>query len=257
MKKAYDSECKEHITVEQFENKYGKPIDQFGNKNQHGGHIVCPACDAVMSTRGQSLPLRDQTWVHPRDRTSYCPLKDIGKIKYELLTPTQRSIDQGDGLKLAFFQNWRRHWGFICTLAPMTDVNLFVAWINDMNRKNIWGYQQLEEWQLPYIFLTTCEFPPPTNDRAKQYRSSWIRFFYNDRVRTIEDLWIYIVPQWSLLKLSFVAPNGKLKKPNNDDLISAEIISPDLVWLDKNYREPHEFVVRIMDSNFSEYINKN
>lgn len=255
MKKAFDPKLNKLITVSDFDRQYGQYINQFHKVNRVSHNILCPACGAKMSPVGRNSVKRDPTWSHPHDN-EFCVLKDFGKTKYEMLMPIEPDLANATLVKLSFFHNWERHWGLIQKFAPMTDIFLFISWIRELNKKNIWAYRGLLEWHLPYIFLTTCEFPPPTNVKARSVRSTWIRFYYSNRVRTHEDIWIRVNEDWSILKLTFEVPDSSKAKPSESDLLEHESILPDHNWLfEKQFARPNRFQIERMIASFPNQLN--
>jgi hypothetical protein len=113
-----------------------------------------------------------------------------GGAKYALLSPNTLNQHSGKALRDAVLHHWKSHWGHIREIVRAADIDTFIGFIKDADRARLWEHVGLVEWHVPYIFLATCEFPPSANQKARELRPDWLRFRFDSRVRTLDDLWI-------------------------------------------------------------------
>jgi hypothetical protein len=108
----------------------------------------------------------------------------------------------------------------------------------------------LQEWFIPYIFLSTCDFPPPNNPKAAAKRPEWLRFWFDARVRTIEDLWIHTDGEFRMMRALYRTP-ARGGQPSANHLIRIEPVQPDPKFLERPARAAaHEYQVGVMKDKF-------
>lgn len=247
MKTGYDARIGANLTVPQYFDKYGPKNDEFSRPRTRPS-VICPACSQVLHTVGETGGSVDGNWAHPRDPGHICPIKDSGASKYELLRPRAPNPAAAAALRRSFFEHWQAHWSFARSLAPFADIEGFSGFIRYADRTDLWAYTTLREWHLPYVFLSTCEFPPPTG-KASSRRTEWLRFRFDSKVRTIEDLWIRVIPDLRFLKLRYRKPRSG--SPLARHYIDSVIYTPDASWMATHTTvPPHVFAVGHMHAEF-------
>lgn len=224
MKRAYIPSKKEKYAVERYVHEFGPKLDKYG-KRRWRPKAECLACGESVHSIGENGPLRDATWGHDPGGP-WCPVKEKGGGKYKLLPPATPNQEAGKTLRAAFFAQWERHWGFICKLAPMSDIHTLIGFIQHADSIRLWEQRGLQEWHLPYIFLTMCDNPPPKSAKGSAVRGEWLRFRFDARIRTIEALWIRVEPDWMLLKLIYRVP-ARGAEPGPKHLIDVQPVAPE------------------------------
>lgn len=208
--------------------------------------VICPAYRGALHTVGEA-DFVDATWAHNPTRV-FCPIKDSGKAKYELLSPKAPVSAHAIALRQSFFENWRLHWSFARSLADFAGVEDLIGFLRHADRANLWGHATLREWHLPYVFLATCEFRPPKG-KTRARRPGWLRFRFDSRLRTIEDLWIRILPDVRFLKLKYRAPRSGV--PTASHYIDSDLFGLDPTWMATHVPDaPHAYAANEMHTTF-------
>lgn len=246
MKRAFDPNSKVSLSVEDYVDREGPKLNHAGEARQRSV-MICYACGLKMHTVGETGPLRDALWAHDPDRGApWCPVKDEGGAKYLLLTPKIPNSDIGSKLRATFLANWKGHWGHIQEMAPVPNIHTFVAFIRHADKTDFWEHAGLDEWHIPYIFLVTCDFPPSSNHNAAAIRPEWLRFRFDAKVRTLEDLWIRTTGAWGFLKMKYRRP--RKGEPTPKHFIDLAPITPDPNFLGRTYPSPHPYQLKVMFS---------
>jgi hypothetical protein len=154
----------------------------------------------------------------------------------------------GKLLREKVLSNWKIHWGYIREVALMADIDTWIGFLHHADKTKFWEHAGLQETLLPYIFLATCDFPPPTNPKAALKRNYWLRFRFNSVVRTFEDLWIRTTGDWEFLKLQYRKPPSGDPRPKH--LFKIGPIVPDLTYMSRAYPTPNAFQLRRMKEDF-------
>jgi hypothetical protein len=183
MNTGYDSLLRTSLTVEKYKDEYGPKLDATGRLRLRPA-VICLACGETLHTVGEESMSVQAVWAHDPNPHISCPVKDTGGFRYELLTPLKPDKASAQPLRTAFFANWHKHWGHIRELAEYADIDTLVGFIHHADTSNFWAHQGLRDWHLPYIFLATCDFPPPRGVAGKR-RPDWLRFRFDARVRTL------------------------------------------------------------------------
>jgi len=247
MKTGFDPRLGANVTVEQYHHDYGAKLGGDG-KPRVRPSVICPACSDSLHTVGESGALIDATWAHDPSPKSWCPIKDSGAAKYILLRPTCPAPAVAAALRKSFFENWAAHWSYARSFASYADIEAFSGFIQHADKTQLWAYATLQEWQLPYAFLATCEFPPPKGSAAVR-RRNWLRFRFDAKLRTLEDLWIRIIPDLRFLKLHYRKP--RTGEPTAAHYIDCETFVPEQNWMSTHAAvPPHVFAIRHMHARF-------
>lgn len=234
------------ITVQAYQDRYGPKLD--GKTARERPPVICPACEEELHTVGENIALVDAVWAHKPSPFTTCPIKLGGTSRYALLTPRTPDHARAEALRARFFENWRAHWSYARSFAKFADIEAFSAFIDHADRSNLWAYATIEEWQLPYTFLSMCEFPPPAG-RAAVLRRDWYRFRFDSKLRSLEDLWIRVIPDLRLLRLVYRTPRRGV--PTITHYLDYKSFTLDSSWMASHVAAtPHDFAVRHMHTAF-------
>ena len=244
METAFHARVGRNVSVKEFKELEGPKLDGRAMPRQRPLPI-CLACRVPLHTIGEDSGTVVPTWGHDPSKGTYCPIKTDGGGRYELLPPTERDVAAGERVRAQFFAHWMQHWGFIRAVAPYADIYVFVRFLKRMDSLGLWEQRHLEVWHVPYIFLSSCDFPPSGG------RMTWLRFRFDGRYRTIQDLWIRAEPGFHFLCLEYRAPARK-PEPGPNEFIAAHPVYVGTRWLDDTFASPHEVALREMKRAFSD-----
>lgn len=238
MDRAVYSKTSKLITVAEYIELEGTKLDHLGLP-RHRAQVTCPACGEPVHTVGEGTGNRANVWAHdPNPNGPWCPIKTEGGARYELLAPTTPDEAAGEELRASFLENWKIHWGFIIELAPVADIHAFENFIRNADRTRFWQHVDLQEWQIAYAFLALCDFPP------KLHRTEWLRFMFDNKVRTFEDLWIRTEGDWKFLKMRYRKPRSGIPGPSH--YIDCDIFNPEPNYASRALPSPHPYQVGVM-----------
>lgn len=247
MDKAYIPQTGRALTVPEY-------VKQFGPKLSASGAPLrrpiaqCRVCQILMHTKNENIPGRVQGWAH-NPSTTWCPLKDSAKVPYQLLTPTQPDKAAGRRRREDFLWNWKHHWGLVRSIVPRCDINQLIDFIGQADNTGFWDHVDLEEWYLPYIFLSFFEFPPPKTPAAARGQPTWIRCYFDARVRGYRDLWIQTNGSWGFFVAHYQVP-ARGASPGPKHLISDAPYAVDNTFLTRPAPVPHPFAENAMRAKF-------
>lgn len=214
----------------------------------------CTACREPMKLVGEDRPPHDRHFSHigSSDDAPYCPLRNIADHKYEFLTEAPEDSAHGRALRASFFRNWKYHWRLLNShLDGISDVFAFINMIHVADKTRLWNRPSLQEWELPYIFLVWQDYPPVRNKKAGGYlRKEWYRFWFDSRVRTLEDIWIRTQGRWTIVRATYAIPRTG-KAPGLAQLRKTKVIYVDDGFLTRAAPpEPRRFAIEKMHEAF-------
>lgn len=247
MEYAYDPTSGRNLTVDGYKDLYGSKRDKNAQLRKRPT-LRCLACNIALHTVAEDSGTSVPVWGHDPAPGTFCPIKTEGAAKYQLLAPKEHDPAAGQALRASFFSNWEAHWGYVRKVVPLADIHTLIGFLKVADKTQFWNQRHLEEWHIPYVFLSTCEFPPPAGPTAK-HRPEWLRFRFDSRYRTLEDLWIYAEPSFSFIKLSYRNP-ARRREPGPADFLVADNVPVDPKWLARTYSTPHAYVVDKMSKEF-------
>ncbi|MDT8337433.1 MAG: hypothetical protein RQ856_06380 [Candidatus Izemoplasmatales bacterium] len=237
------------ITVVEYIEEFGAKLNAHGDERNRS-FAKCPACGNDMYTKGEANPEVDGIFSHQPNRDDFCPLKESAGNPYDTLTPIDEDPDKTKALRSSFLKNWKLHYVIMKNYLKVLDIFDFIKLIRYADKKRIWSYRHIEEEQIPYIFLVLKEFPPVMN-KQKFIRRDWLRFWFDSRIRALDDLWIKTDGNWLLIKATYANPrNGGI--PNQAQLKDTEIVTVNLNFLNEDEPVLPNFVINQMQKEFSE-----
>lgn len=247
MEYAFDARTGRSLTVDEYKDIYGPKRDARGTLRTRPV-LRCLACGVTLHTVAEDSATAVRTWGHDPSPGTYCPIKTEGGERYEILPPTDVDPTAGATLRAAFFRQWQQHWGYVREVAPLADIFTLIGFLHAADRTRFWEQRHLEEWHLPYVFLSTCDFPPPKG-KAAGLRMEWLRFRFDGRYRALKDLWIRATPGFDFLCLKYRVP-ARGKEPGPAQFIVADPVPASASWMARKYPPPLPFAVDKMERAF-------
>ena len=251
MKKAFHPIRDERITVQQYLSEFGSKLGPHG-KHRERLPSRCPACLARMKIVGEDRPPHDQVFSHiGNENPAPCPLRNSADHKYEFFQDAPQDSETGKTLRRNFFKNWEKHYAKMRKLLNgFMDLRDFIALIREADRTRLWNRSRLSEWEIPYIFLVWKEWSPVSDKTGKVLRKEWIRFWFDSRVRTIDDIWIRTKGSTFRIIKAWYTPPKRRRVPSLDHLVDTDDIVIDPNFLTSPHTQPHEYVIKKMKRNF-------
>jgi hypothetical protein len=210
----------------------------------------CTACLRALRMTDESRPVHEHSFAHMPDPSAYCPLKTGADNRYVDLTAIPKDVVRGKQLRVQFFKQWDRHFAAISRHVFAFDINDFINRINLADSSKLWDCSQLNEWEIPYVFMVWRAFEPITNQKTKQVlRQEWLRFYYDAQVRTLADIWVKLEQPLFIVKASY-KPLQSNKKPTADDInqtVRFEVNPHILDWVTP---KPNSYQVKTMHRTF-------
>jgi len=206
-----------------------------------------------MKIVGEDRPLHDQIFSHiGKENPPPCPLRNSADYKYEFLEEAPEDSEEGRRLRRDFFKNWEKHWNVMWKLLDhFMDIEDFIGLIRRADTTRLWHRSKLSEWEIPYIFLVWKEWKPVKKRDGTILRETWIRFWFDAHVRTIEDIWIRTQGNPRIIKAWYKDPKrGAILGP--DHLIDTDEVRINLDFLAMPHKVPADFVVNKMRQSFLE-----
>jgi hypothetical protein len=107
----------------------------------------------------------------------------------------------------------------------------------------------LQEWHLPYIFLSLFDFPPPNRGNGTGGQPTWIRCYFDARIRSHRDLWIETDGNWKFFVAHYNVPAGKAS-PGPKHFIREDEAEVSNTFLNAPPVPPHAFAANKMSAAF-------
>lgn len=233
------------ISVEQYIAEFGNRLDAFGRRTNRPAPR-CPVCGNNMHIRGEADPGVVAIFSHQPNITEFCPLKESAAKSYKILPPRNENLLKTERLRASFFENWKLHWSLMRSYVPYLDIFDFIKLIQYADKNRIWSYRNIVEAEIPYIFLVLKEFPPVKNEK-KYLRIDWLRFWFDSRIRNINDLWIQTNGDWRIIKAFYANPRKKGIKPGSRQLKKANVLPVNLDFLSQPEPALNNFLSKQME----------
>ena len=255
MKKAFHPIRDERITVQKYLSEFGSKLGPNGIPRERP-RSRCPACLDPMKIVGEDRPPHDQVFSHIGNMNSApCPLRNRADHKYAFLQEAPQDSEAGKMLHQSFFKNWEKHYVKMRKLLDgFMNIEDFIALIHEADRTRLWNRPRLSEWEIPYIFLVWKEWSPVSNKKTgKVLRKEWIRFWFDSRVRTIDDIWIRTQGTFRIIKAWYTPPKHGVV-PNLAHLIDTDGVAIDPGFHTFSHGKLHDLVFKKMSEAFPKKI---
>lgn len=179
----------------------------------------CPVCRRAMKVRaGQTKD--DGHFYH--DDNLFCRTKDPSSRPYLKLTPTRPDATAVQANRDFATENIELIYSRVKSITPCLDFVEFIEILKEARRLNVYGYANLIPAYLPYVYVTLVNFLPSTS--YKKSRRFKFCFFYEERIQSFEELWIYKGFSSDLFRISY--SNGVTQKvtkiETNTDYLSEQ-----------------------------------
>jgi hypothetical protein len=179
---------------------------------------------------GDGTPNTVGHFAHQRG-SGFCPSKESGAVPYLPLVPVDPDPERGQWLRGAVLQDWPSHVAALQNWATYLGPQDLDEMLTVARHRRLWEYRHLAPWQVPYCLLMTRDFPPATSARGhdrQPLRALWFRFWFDARVRSIDDLWIQHPSEVQVHRGSYRPPSGRRATPGLQDLlrVRSELIGP-------------------------------
>lgn len=102
-----------------------------------------------------------------------------------------------------FLFSWKRHYRIARYVAPSLTLERFTGLIEYADVRNLWSHRQLDQRDLPYVLLVLAGFMAV---RRKGEGTTWVRFWFDGRVRDAGDLWRPGVPAAQVFRVIYRDP---------------------------------------------------
>lgn len=240
------------ITVSQYTNEFGSKHDARWTLSRPQPRARCPICKRELSLIGWDRPTHDQHFSHMgKDKEVWCPLKNMANFKYALLLDRNPNIERGKLIRANFFKNWQiHHQRMFEMIGPFDIFKDFIDLIDFADSESLWTRGSLMEWEIPYIFMAWKTFPPVKNNKTGQWiRGSWVRFWFDHQIRTIDDLWIRTQGKRYISKASY-KPKPRGGTPGPEDLLEVVSFEINADFLKEGATQPNAFKVQCMRDHF-------
>lgn len=255
MKKAFHPSHDYQITVQKYLVEFGPRFDSNG-KLRNRPPSRCPACLEPMKIVGEDRLPHDRIFSHISiNNPPPCPLRNRADHKYEFLEESPQDNEAGRRLRRSFFDNWEKHWGQMLLLLRFMNVQDFIDLIHLADKTRLWNRGKLSEWEIPYIFLVWKEWKPVEKRDGTILRATWIRFWFDSRVRTLEDIWIRTQGNPRIIKALYHNPK-RAASPGLDHLIDTDVIGIDTKFLNAHHKNPATFVIDKIHRSFPNELSK-
>jgi len=186
-------------------------------------------------------------WGHARYADRPCLFSaSRNEAKFMQVKPVEADRPYGRQLRSAFFKNWRKHWSQIRSHLPFPDINKFINILQASDRIDLWSHRGLKEYMIPYIFLTTTEFPPP----GASSRKTWLRFRFGPEFRTISDIFSKAEDANYIFKYTYTAPRYGLPRPRQ--CLDIEVVNIVNDYLDQSEGFIPEYATQRMNNVFQQ-----
>jgi hypothetical protein len=205
-----------------------------------------------MQVVGEDRLVHDRLFGHMPNKGNQCPLKNLADAKYALLPDTNPDPERGVRMRADFFLGWEWHFALMQNLTDKAlDIDDFISRIELADRHKLWSRRKLELWEIPYILLVWQEFRPIWSSSQQRWlRQDWLRFWFEGRVRTIDDLWIRTEGEFSIVK-AYYAPTKGGGSPGLKQLKSYSRINVQTDFVDEAEPRIHSFVRNRMQERFA------
>ena len=165
----------------------------------------CPVCKRAMKVRAGKTK-DDGHFYH--DDSLFCSTKDPASRPYLNLTPTRPDTDAIQANRAFATDNIDFIYSRLKSIVPYLAFKEFIEILKEAKRLNVYGYANATAAYSPYIYVTLINFLPSTSHNKS--RKLKFFFFYEEKIRSYEELWINKGISSDLFRISY--SNGNTQK---------------------------------------------
>ena len=225
MLEAWDSRHQTNLSVASYVELYG-PRSDSRYRPTFRPKLRCLVCSGTLHTVHETS--QSAQWVHDPNPARKCAAKASNRILDGLPKALEESSDDAKALRASFFRHWGGHWSRARKLCGNATIESFVAFVAEADRVELWGRTGVREGIIPYIFLTSREFPS-IEHRVSPAGRTWLRFAFDWRIESLSDLDSCKDGAPQFIRLTFKAPpHGE---PKFDSLIRQEPIAMNTTFI--------------------------
>jgi hypothetical protein len=206
------------ISPREYIAEFGSKFDRIDDNER----ARCPACKHRLSTPGEDRAGLITTFRHLPNKDHWCIFKNASDFRYRLLPNSNLDPIRGAQLRESFLQNWQKHFILMDWYAAYFDIVDFVERIQLADKEQLWSRPKLQEWEVPHILLVWQAVPPAYKKTGEVLRAEWLRFWFDGRIRTIDDLWIRTEGDFLLTRACYNTDRNA-KRPDADDLVDVGV----------------------------------
>lgn len=145
----------------------------------------CPVCKRAMRDRAGATK-DDAHFYHINDL--FCPTKEPNNRPYLGKPPRQINASEIASNRAFVAANFDAIYSRLHDIVPCLDFKEFISMLAEAKRLNAYGYAGLNPEYFPYVLVTLMNFLP-SSSYNKSRKLKFI-FFYDDQIKTYEQLWI-------------------------------------------------------------------
>lgn len=145
----------------------------------------CPVCKRAMKVRAGHT--KDDGHFYHDDSLS-CPTKDPASRPYLNQTPTRPDAAAVLENRAFAWDNIELIYARLKFIVPCLDFKEFIEILKEAKRLNVYGYANATAAHLPYVYVTLINFLSSTSyNKSRKFKFC---FFYEETIRSYEELWI-------------------------------------------------------------------
>lgn len=201
-------------------------LDLNYTKSNDAPSARCPVCRRAMKVKGGQTK-DDGHFYH--DDNLFCPTKDPASRPYLKLTPTRPDAAAIQANRDFATKNIELIYARVKSIVPYLDLSEFVDILKEAKRLNVYGYANLIPAYLPYVYVTLINFLPSAS--YQKSRKLKFCFFYEEKIRSFEELWIDKGFSSDLFRISY--SNGVTQKVTKIDTSTDYLNEPAATMTDK------------------------
>lgn len=185
-------------------------VDEYALRDQAGAGVQgvqvtlrCPLCLGVLvQTHRQRRGFAYFRHLSDSD-SARCPLATSNYQPDGLVVSTLSRPLVAQEQRARFLFNWKRHFRIARGMVPVLSLERFTELIEYADVLNLWSYAPLELKDVPYVLLVLAGFIAV---RSGEEEMTWVRFWFDGRVRDVGDLWRTGAPAAQLFRLMYRDP---------------------------------------------------
>lgn len=216
------------IDVAAFRKRYGRRTTGF----RRPPDATCPQCVQPVFPRGDDTPATVGHFAHYA-RSGPCLFKVLGAESYLDLQPVDPDPERSHWLRAQVLERWEMIIGFLQYCVPYLSPRELEMCLLVAARRRLWDRRHIEPWHVGPCLLVSNEFMPASGLLIRPGtpgRRLWFRFWFDQPMRLVEDLWIKRSGHATLYRGSFRVPAVLERLPGLAEalVVKGELVEPSL-----------------------------